>query len=121
MLPHKGLALATALLAAAATARAGEGVPYNTPKDEPSRVERGLFHQPVRLTAAGRVIDSGPSWGHCGPWVEDVDGDGARDLIVGDFSGFFRIYHNRGTNTAPQYDAGVNLKAGNTDAQVPIY
>ena len=98
-----------------------EKVPYDTPNDEPSRVEKGIFHEPVRLEADGTVIDSGPAWGHCGPWVEDVDGDGVRDLVVGDFSGLFHVYHNEGTDRVPRYAAAVNLQAGGTDAKVPIY
>jgi hypothetical protein len=89
--------------------------------DEPLRVEIDVFHAPTRLMAAGGVIDSGPSWGHSGPWVEDVDGDGVRDLVAGDFSGQFRFYRNDGTNRQPRYAKAVNLQAGGTDAKVPIY
>jgi len=89
--------------------------------DEPVRVERGIFHPPVRLTAADGMIDSGVSWGHSGPWIVDVDGDGLKDLVVGDFSGFFRFYRNIGTNEEPRYAKAVNLRAGGVDAQVPIY
>jgi hypothetical protein len=89
--------------------------------DVPVRVEKDLFHPPVRLAAADGIIDSGSSWGHCGPWVADVDGDGLRDLVVGDFSGLFRFYRNVGTHQQPRYAEAVNLKAGGVDAKVPIY
>jgi len=89
--------------------------------DVPGRVEKDLFYPPVRLTAADGLIDSGPAWGHSGPWVEDVDGDGVKDLVVGDFSGLFRFYRNEGTNQQPRYTKGVNLQAGGVDAKVPIY
>ena len=106
-----------ALLLAAAPAWADE-----EPKpDEPVRVEKDLFHAPVRLAAADGVIDSGPAWGHCGPWLEDVDADGLTDLVVGDFSGLFRFYRNEGSNQQPRYAKGVNLQAGGVDAKVPIY
>ena len=95
--------------------------PDEVASDEPVRVEQELFHPPVRLSAADGVIDSGPSWGHSGPWVEDVDGDGIRDLLVGDFSGLFRFYRNEGTNEQPRYARAVNLQAGGVDAKVPIY
>jgi hypothetical protein len=95
--------------------------PEDPAPDTPVRVEKNLFHPPVRLAAADGVIDSGPSWGHCGPWVEDVDGDGIKDLVVGDFSGLFRFYRNEGTNQRPRYARAVNLQAGGVDAKVPIY
>ncbi len=89
--------------------------------DVPVRVEKDLFHPPARLAAADGIIDSGHAWGHCGPWVADVDGDGVRDLVVGDFSGFFRFYRNEGTDAKPRYAKAVNLQAGGEDAKVPIY
>jgi hypothetical protein len=89
--------------------------------DVPGRVEKDLFHPPIRLAAADGFINSGPSWGHCGPWFEDVDGDGVKDLIVGDFSGLFHFYRNEGTNKAARFAKAVNLQAGGVDAQVPIY
>jgi hypothetical protein len=66
-------------------------VPYDVAPDEPKVAAAGIFYAPTRLAAADGVIDSGPSWGHSGPWVADVDGDGRRDLVVGDFSGLFRL------------------------------
>jgi hypothetical protein len=109
-----GLALGLPLLA-------GADAPDDVASDEPVRIEKDLFHAPVRLAAADGVIDSGPSWGHCGPWVVDVDGDGVKDLVVGDFSGFFHFYKNEGTDRKPRYAKAVNLKAGGEDAKVPIY
>jgi len=109
------------LAACAGLALAGDEGPLDLTPDKIARVEQNLFHSPVRLTAADGVIDSGPSWGHSGPWIEDVDGDGRRDLIVGDFSGLFRFYRNEGTNEQPRYAAAVNLQAGGVDAKVPIY
>jgi len=81
----------------------------------------GLFHPPVRLAAADGVIDHGAALAHCGPWVEDVDGDGLKDLIVGDFSGYFTVYRNEGTDKQPKYAKGEHLQAGGEDAKVPIY
>jgi hypothetical protein len=91
------------------------------PADKPVGVEAGLFHPPVRFTAADGVIDTGPVWGHSSPWVADVDGDGVNDLVVGDFSGLFRFYRNEGTKQKPRYAKPVNLQAGGVDAKVPIY
>jgi hypothetical protein len=91
------------------------------PANEPVRVEKDIFHPPARLRAGGQVIDCGASWGHASPWVEDIDGDGVRDLVVGDFSGLFRFYRNEGTNQKPLYAKAINLQAGGVDAKVPIY
>ncbi len=93
----------------------------DVPYDQPAREATDQFHPPVRLAANGGVIDSGKAWGHCGPWVEDVDGDGLRDLVVGDFSGLFRFYRNEGTKQTPKYAKAVKLQAGGVDAKVPIY
>jgi hypothetical protein len=89
--------------------------------DVPVRIETGIFQPPVRLKAEDGVIDSGHSWGHSSPWMVDVDGDGVKDLFVGDFSGLFRVYRNIGSNQQPRYAKAVNLKAGGVDAKVPIY
>jgi len=100
---------------------ANDDDPSEVAPDQVARVEKDLFHPPLRLSAADGVIDSGPAWGHSGPWIEDVDGDRVKDLIVGDFSGLFKLYRNLGTNEQPRYAAGVNLQAGGVDAKVPIY
>ncbi|MHB8956911.1 MAG: hypothetical protein ACYC4U_28445 [Pirellulaceae bacterium] len=76
---------------------------------------------PVRLQADGKVIDTGDAWGHAGPCIEDIDGDGLHDLIVGDFSGQFRFYRNAGTNEQPVYESRGYLQAGGEAAKVPIY
>lgn len=89
--------------------------------DEIVRTETTLFHSPIRLMADGAVIDHGSVWGHCGPWFDDVDGDGKKDLLVGDFSGHFTCYRNVSDNGEPRFAKGYRLKAGSVDAKVPIY
>ncbi len=76
------------------------------------------FLDPVRLTAAGKPITT--DIGHSAPYVHDIDGDGVRDLLVGQFGqGKLRIYRNQGTNAKPDYEAHRWFKAGGDIATVP--
>jgi hypothetical protein len=73
---------------------------------------------PVRLRAAGKPIDT--DVGHAAPFVADFDGDGVKDLLVGQFGdGILWFYRNLGTNTNPRYAAGVKFKNGAADGRVP--
>jgi len=73
---------------------------------------------PVRLQAAGKPIDT--DVGHAAPFVADFDGDGVKDLLVGQFGeGILWVYRNEGTNAHPRYAAGVKFKDGAADGRVP--
>jgi hypothetical protein len=73
---------------------------------------------PVRLEAAGKPIDT--ENGHAAPYVCDFDGDGLKDLLVGQFGdGLLWIYHNEGTNSEPKLAAGVKFKEDKEDGRVP--
>ncbi|MEN6407329.1 MAG: VCBS repeat-containing protein [Thermoguttaceae bacterium] len=81
-----------------------------------------VFEKPVRLQADGTVIDTGSkAWAHSSPCMEDLDGDGLKDLIVGDFSGKFHVYKNVGKPNAPVFHDIGKLQAGGKDASVRIY
>ena len=78
---------------------------------------------PVRLEADGKPINIGKlsRIAHAGPWIADVDGDGDRDLLVGDFPGYFWLFDNEGTEEAPVYTSKGKLQAGGEDAKTPVY
>ncbi len=58
--------------------------------------------------------------GHAAPLVVDWDGDGKKDLLVGQFGeGKLRIYINKGTDTEPRFDGFTYLQVGGKDATVP--
>src|SRR5688572_26534353 len=74
---------------------------------------------PVHIEAAGKPIDI-ERVGHSAPFVGDVDGDGVRDLLVGEyFEGRLRIYKNLGTDSQPRFERHTWLAAGGQDARVP--
>ena len=76
------------------------------------------FEKPVRLKASGEFINV--EIGHAAPYLYDWNGDGVRDLLVGQFGqGKLRIYLNRGTNTEPRYEALEWFRAGGAIATVP--
>ncbi|MFO0912063.1 MAG: VCBS repeat-containing protein [Pirellulales bacterium] len=80
-----------------------------------------IFEPPVRLSSDGKFIDTGKAWGHCAPCVVDIDGDGLEDLIVGDFSGKFRVHRNVGSAQKPSYEDQGLIQAGDKVASVNIY
>jgi FG-GAP-like repeat len=53
------------------------------------------FQPPMRLTAGGVPVRA-QSPGYAAPCWADVDGDGKKDLLVGEYSGGIRVYKNLG-------------------------
>jgi hypothetical protein len=120
-----GVLLASAVLTPEASAQAGELQP------------------PVRILAGDKPIDV--TTGHAAPYVLDFDGDGVKDLLVGEFgdgefpvaelpaaldegwkqpgnfvNGRLRIYRNHGTNKAPRFESFEYLQAGGGIAAIPM-
>ena len=74
------------------------------------------FEVPVRVKAAGDYIKT-ESPGYASPCWADVDGDGKKDLIVGQFAGGkMKVYRNLGDGKLAK---GEWLKAEGKIAEVP--
>ncbi len=96
---------------------------------------------PIRLQTGDAAIDV--TTGHAAPFVFDFDGDGVRDLLVGEYGagafaeerlpqqrrdaphppyaeGKLRIYRNLGTDLEPRFAGYEYLEAGGAHASIPI-
>jgi hypothetical protein len=78
------------------------------------------FAKPIRLEAEGKVV-SVEAPGYACPTMADVDGDGADDLVVGQFSqGNLQFFKNlAAAKESPQLAAAEWLKTGEERAIVP--
>jgi hypothetical protein len=66
--------------------------------------------KPVRLESDGQPIDT--EIGHATPALYDWDGDGKRDLLVGQFGGGrMKVLRNIGKSQAPKFAALTWLEA----------
>jgi hypothetical protein len=75
--------------------------------------------KPTRLLAARRHIDV--DIGHAAPFVTDWDGDGRKDLLVGQYGeGLLRLYRNVGERAAPEFGKHEYVVAGGEQARVPV-
>ena len=74
------------------------------------------FQSPVRLSAEGKAVRvESPGW--AAPCWADIDRDGKKDLLVGQFNqGKIRVYKNLGGG---KLAAGAWLKADGIDAEIP--
>jgi hypothetical protein len=76
------------------------------------------FSEPVRINAGDAPINV--DIGHAAPYFADIDGDGLKDLLVGQFGeGKLRIYKNVGSAKEPKFDKFEYLQAGGETAKVP--
>ena len=84
--------------------------------------EVGEFSSPILLRdRKGQPIDAGDR-GHAAPFFIDIDLDGKRDLLVGDFNdGYCRVFLNRGTDTYPIfYHYGYKLFSEGEFMRIPF-
>jgi hypothetical protein len=76
----------------------------------------GDFQPPTRLQADGTPVRVETPGYACPCWA-DIDGDGKKDLLVGQFNGGkIRVYKNLGVG---KLGAGDWLKADGAAAQIP--
>jgi hypothetical protein len=84
------------------------------------QTQTSSLKKPYRVESSGNIIDTGGSNGHSAPSVVDLDGDGLKDLVVGDFGGRFQLHRNVGSKTKPLYESGGYLQSAGADAKVHI-
>lgn len=74
------------------------------------------FDRPVRMEAEGQPVRV-ESPGYAAPCWADIDADGKKDLLVGQFNqGKIKVYKNLGEG---KLAAGTWLEAGGSVAEVP--
>jgi hypothetical protein len=79
-------------------------------------VPQDEFTAPIRLKAGGEFVRV-EAPGYAAPCWADVDGDGRKDLVVGQFAkGRLKVYRNLGGDELAE---GKWLTAGGSVAEVP--
>lgn len=74
---------------------------------------------PVHVTSGSAAVDT-QRIGHAAPFFGDFDGDGLKDLLVGEFfEGRLRIYPNAGTPAEPRFQEYIWFKVGADLGRVP--
>ena len=89
--------------------------------DQENRSGSGYWNsigKPDRILDGSRPINV--TTGYAAPFVCDFNGDGLKDLLVGQFGeGKLRFYPNRGANSRPQFRGFEYVKAEGEDMTVP--
>jgi hypothetical protein len=74
-----------------------------------------VFDAPVAIQANGSPINVGVG-GNASPFVFDWNGDGKKDLLLGQYEyGKIRYYANTGTNNNPTFGTFAYLQADGSD------
>jgi hypothetical protein len=67
--------------------------------------------------SSGAMIDVGY---YGAPCVVDWDGDGLKDLVLGEFTnGSIRFYHNSDSNDSPVFTGYTYIQSGGADITLP--
>lgn len=79
----------------------------------------GEFEKPILLKAGGEPVKVASPGYACPTWA-DWDGDGKKDLLVGQFAkGLITVYKNEGGEGIPTLAKGNSLLTGKKPAVVP--
>jgi hypothetical protein len=79
----------------------------------------GEFAKPVLVEAGGTAVRVESPGYACPSWA-DWDGDGRKDLLVGQFNkGKITVFKNEGGDGTPKFGKGEMLKTGEKPAEVP--
>ena len=89
------------------------------PPQDPSRSLADELADPVRLVVGDAPIDCAADVGHAGPALHDLDGDGRRELLGGNFRGHIDVYERDEASTSPAWRVRGRLKAAGEDFAVP--
>ena len=81
------------------------------------------LEQPFAVQSGGETLDIGMV-GHAAPLFTDWDGDGLKDLLVGqygqdEFRGALRVYKNVGSAKAPKFDSFTYVQSDGRVDLVP--
>ena len=82
------------------------------------------LEQPFAVQSGGATLDVN-ELGHTAPLFTDWDGDGLKDLLVGQFGrkdhiGAVRVYKNVGNAKSPKFDGYTYVKANGKASMVPV-
>ena len=86
----------------------------------PQAVIQDTLAAPVRISAAGKPIDTGEDVGHSAPLVRDLNGDGRLDLLLGNFKGTVDLFAaGPGSDPDPVLLAPQRLEANGEPLEIP--